>query len=445
MPIAPQTLLTTARNGIELLRHAIVALVASGTVLFGGLAVHQAATNDSIAVEPIAVPADFENKGFSGAISTQRILDEVSRIQTFGNTRKCAVGIADKPLSDTVTDLETPVGGVNFKSVANVIRQALGKKVVRITGEVVAKEGGTPGRKSFELRLRRLPDRKTVASVESGGTPDELFQLAAFALVESFDPYTAARAYYRRKDIANALRLIKVCLTNDDPEDDKWVWLLRAQMDADLGKYDDVLADASAALQLDPKFPHGYFWQALALREKKEPDKAIQAAQEGILLGPNYPGSYVQKGRALRDLGRDDEALQSFDMAIKADPSFTAAHNQSGVTLLKLKRWKEAAERFEHAIQLEPETAWFHSNLAEALHGQGKDEAALKALYTAQSLDGANPAFFVLAGSYELALGKDADAIKSASALRKLVGDDKKSLPPWAAQDAAKLLALLTK
>ncbi len=445
MQVSSEKFLGTVRNGVELLRHAVVTLVAGGTVIFGGLAVHQAATNDSVVVEPISVPAEFESKGFSGSIATQRILDEVSGIQAFGATRKRAVGIADKPLSDSVTDLETPVGGVNFKSVANVIRQALGKKVVRITGEVVAKEGGAPGLKTFELRLRRLPDRKTVASVASSGTPDALFRLAAYALVESFDPYTAARAYYRKKDVPNALRLIKVCLTNEDTEDDKWVWLLRAQMDADQGKFDDVLVDADAALELDPKFSHGYFWRALAYREKKEHEKAIAAAQEGIRLGPNFPGNYVQKGRALRDMGRDEEAMQSFDMAIKVDPSFPPAYNQSGVTLLKLKRWKEAAQRFERAIHLEPETAWFHSNLAEALHGQGKDDAALKELYMAETLDATNPAFYVLAGSMELALGRDAQAIQSATALRKLVEDDKKPLPPWAAQDAAKLLALLEK
>lgn len=444
MSIASENLMGKVRNGMELLRHSVVTLVASGTVIFGGMAVHQAATNDSIVVEPISVPSAFESKGFSGAIATQRILDEVTAIQSLSNTRKRAVGIADRPLNDSVADMETPVGGVNFKSVANVIRQALGKKVIRIAGEVITKEG-KEGNKTYELRLRRLPDRKILAGVESDGAPDELFHLAAFALVESFDPYTAARVYYRKKDIPNALRLIKVCLTNDDPEDDKWAWLLRALMDSDQGKFDDVLADANAALQLDPNFPHGYFWQSLALREGKETDKALKAADDGIRLGPKFPGNYVQRGRALRDLGRHDEAIQSFDMAIKIDPSFQNAYNQAGLTLIKLKRWKEAAERFEHAIHLEPETAVFHSNLAEALKGQGQSDAALKELYLAESLDAVNPAFYVLAGTIELSLGKSADAIKSATVLRQLIDEEKKKVPTWAAQDAEKLLALLRK
>lgn len=444
MSIASENLMGKVRNGMELLRHSVVTLVASGTVIFGGMAVHQAATNDSIVVEPISVPSAFEGKGFSGAIATQRILDEVSAIQSLSNTRKRAVGIADRPLGDSVADLETPVGGVNFKSVANVIRQAMGKKVIRIAGEVVTRDG-KEGSKTFELRLRRLPDRKILAGVESDGAPDDLFRLAAYALVESFDPYTAARAYYRKKDIPNARRLINVCLTNDDPEDDKWVWLLRAQMDSDQGEFDDVLADANAALQLDTKFPHGYFWQSLALRERKETDKALRAAEEGIRLGPKFPGNYVQKGRALRDLGRHDEAIQSFDMAIKIDPSFQNAYNQAGLTLLKLKRWKEAAERFEHAIHLEPETAVFHSNLAEALQGQGRSDAALKELYSAESMDATNPTFYVTAGTIELSLGKNADAIKSATALRRLIDEEKKKIPTWAAQDADKLLALLRK
>jgi tetratricopeptide (TPR) repeat protein len=445
MSIATENLLGKARNGIELLRHSVVAMIASGTVIFGGVAVHQAATNDSIVVEPISVPSDFEGKGFSGTIATQRILDEVSAFQSLSNSRKRAVGIADKPPSDSSADLETPVGGVNFKSVANVIRQAMGKKVIRISGEIVTKESKKEGRKTFELRLRRLPDRKILARVESDGTPDDLFRLAAYALVESVDPYTAARAYFRKKDTPNALRLIKICLTNDDPEDDKWAWLLRASMDSDLGKFDDVLADANAALQLDPKFSHGYFWQSVALREKKAPDEALKAAEEGIRLGPNFPGNYVQKGRALRDLGRHEEAIQSFDMAIKSDPSFPPAYNQSGLSLLKLKRWKEAIERFEHAIHLEPETAWFHSNLAEALHGQGRSDEALKELYLAEHLDALNPAFYVLAGTIELSLGKDAEAVKSAASLRRMIEQEKKTIPTWAAKDAEKLLALLQK
>ena len=115
-------LLSKTRNGIELILHAAIALIAAGTVLFAMMAVYQAATNDSVVIEPVTVPSEFEGKGFGGAISIQRILDEVSIIQLQSASRKGAVGIADKPVGDAVPALETPIGGINFKNVANVLR-----------------------------------------------------------------------------------------------------------------------------------------------------------------------------------------------------------------------------------------------------------------------------------------------------------------------------------
>lgn len=437
------TLLTKARTGIELLRHSVVALVAGGTVIFAGLSVYQAATNDSIVIDPISVPSDFESHGFGGAIANQRILDEVAVIQTLSASRKGAVGISDKPISDSVPDLETPIGGVNFKSVANVIRQALGKKVIRITGEIIAKEskGGSP--KVYELRLRRLPERKMLVSVESSGPPDDLFRKAAYALVESFDPYTAARAYYKKKDAKNALRMVSECLTNTDPDDDKWALVLRAWINWEQGKFDDVLADANAALSLDPNFPSGYYWRSFAYREKKNFDQALAAAEQTIRLAPNQWDGYFVKGRALRDLGRDEEAVRSLDQAIKLNPRHNPSFNQSGLALMKLKRWKEAADRFDKASHIEPENPWYRHNLADALNEQGKRDEALTEIRKAVALDPTNPAMHVMAGTIGLALDKRQDALQSAITVRKLIDEDRKTLPEWAKEDAAKLMDII--
>lgn len=433
-------LLSKARNAAEFIRQAAIALIAAGTVLLAVMAVYQAATNDSVVIEPVTVPSEFEGKGFGGAISIQRILDEVSVIQSQSASRKGAVGIADKPAGDAVPALETPVGGINFKNVANVLRQAMGRQVIRITGEITARETkeGTP--KTFELRLRRLPERKIIVSVESDESPDQLFRKAAWALVESFDPYIAARAYYRRKDSPNAQRMINVCLTNDDSADDKWAWMLKAWMDFDAKRYEEVLSDADAALRIDPKFASAHFWQSLALREKKEFERALKAAELTIGLSPGIPHGYFAKGRVLRDMGRHEDAIRSFDQAIKREPSHFAAYNQSGLSMMSLQRWTEAAERFEKAIHLESGNAWFHHNLASALQGQGRHADALARINIALSLDAESPALHILKGNVELSLEKYGEALASAVILRKLVEQDKKKIPEWAAEDAARLL-----
>lgn len=433
-------LLAKARNAIDLIRHAAIALIAAGTVLFAVMAVYQAATNDSVVIEPVAVPSEFEGKGFGGAIAIQRILDEVSSIQGQSASRKGAVSIADKPTGDAVPALETPVGGINFKNVANVLRQVMGRQVVRITGEITARESKEGEPKIYELRMRRLPERKIIVSVETAESPDRLFRKAAWALAESFDPYIVARAYYRQKDIANALRMINVCLTNEDPDDDKWAWMLKAWMNFDARRYKDVLSDTNAALRIDPKFASAYFWQSLALREIKEFDSALKAAESAIGLAPGIPQGYFAKGRVLHDTGRHEDAIRSFDQAIKRDPRHFSAYNQSGLSLSSLKRWKEAAERFERAIHLEPGNVWFHHNLAEALHEQGHNEEALARIDFALTLDAENPALHVLKGNIEISLGKESEAIASAANLRKLVEQDKKKIPEWAIEDAAKLL-----
>jgi tetratricopeptide (TPR) repeat protein len=435
-------LLSKARNAAEFIRHAAIAFIAAGTVLFAVMAVYQAATNDSVVIEPVAVPSEFEGRGYGGAISTQRILDEISTIQSQSASRKGTVGIADKPVGDSVPALETPVGGINFKNVANVLRQAMGRQVIRITGEITARETKAGAPKTFELRLRRLPERKIIVSVESGESPDQLFRMAAWAMVESFDPYIAARAYYRGKDVANAQRMINVCLTNNDPGDDKWAWMLKAWMDFDAKRYQEVIADAEAGLRIDPKFASAYYWQSMALREKKEFDMALKAAELSIGLSPGIPQGHFAKGRVLRDMGHHEDAIRSFDQAITRDPRHYSAYNQSGLSLMDLQRWKEAAERFERALHLEPGNVWYHHNLASALQGQGLRAEALARINFALSIDAENPALHILKGNIELSLGKISEALASATILRKLVEQDKKKIPEWAAEDAARLLEL---
>ena len=59
---------------------------------------------------------------------------------------------------------------------------------------------------------------------------------------------------------------------------------------AGLNRLRDALADANAAIKLDPKLPGPYFARANAESSKGQYDEAISDLTESLLLDPNQAG-----------------------------------------------------------------------------------------------------------------------------------------------------------
>ena len=114
-------------------------------------------------------------------------------------------------------------------------------------------------------------------------------------------------------------------------------------------KYEDALAAAKKAAELEPKHPavHYALGQAhLALRQYAE---AVKAFTEVIKLEPKFSAAYDRRGDAQFKLGNFKEAVADFDEYIKANPKAAPDHWRRGLALYYAGRFKDGADQFNAA------------------------------------------------------------------------------------------------
>jgi lipoprotein NlpI len=197
---------------------------------------------------------------------------------------------------------------------------------------------------------------------------------------------------------------------------------LRAQ------RFDDAVADADAAIQIDPAYPDAWYYRGFAHEEAGLYDKAEHDFDKSVELGlapgfafrargrvkflqNNYVGAYddfdalIQnnaedqeawrmRGAAAAVLERYDQAEADFDRAIALDNGDLKAFSGRAYVKYFTGRYAEAAADFKTALSAKPEglKAAF---LYLAMRRAGDPDAAAELERQAETLDaGSNPGVF---------------------------------------------------
>lgn len=79
--------------------------------------------------------------------------------------------------------------------------------------------------------------------------------MTAIKIIEKMDPVVAASFYRWRKDNENSLRMIDEALRNDEPYDDNYALVGRAQIYIQSKKYELAQADLNKIFESTNKFP----------------------------------------------------------------------------------------------------------------------------------------------------------------------------------------------
>ena len=179
----------------------------------------------------------------------------------------------------------------------------------------------------------------------------------------------------------------------------------RAAALARLDRFDDALADYTAAVALQPdlvqtlaahgkllsrlgrgedaaalyasaiaRFPHDaalHFAAGEAHRSAGRAIAALEAFDHAIALAPGFLAAHMAKGDLLAEQGRLAAALTAFDDLLAVDSANAVAHFNRGVMLRKLGRTDEAIAANEAAIARAPDFAKAHQQLAICLLQKG--------------------------------------------------------------------------
>lgn len=120
-------------------------------------------------------------------------------------------------------------------------------------------------------------------------------------------------------------------------------------------QYDAAIADADAALAVDPNYADAWYYRGFAHQEAGHREEALRDFDKAVSLGlaPQFAMPARGRVRFLRDdyLG----AYQDFSDWIAADPENAEAYRVRGSTAAVLERWADAEADLTRAIELKPD------------------------------------------------------------------------------------------
>jgi len=131
------------------------------------------------------------------------------------------------------------------------------------------------------------------------------------------------------------------------------------------------------ALAIDNRLPAVHVTLAMIARGRGRYEEAVAVAQRAIELDPVSSDGYRELGRAHEALNRQAEAEATYRKAIEARPDDWLVYNTLGAFLLTRGRWSEAESAFKRVIELTPDNTRAHNNLGATYFRMGRpDDAA---------------------------------------------------------------------
>jgi CHAT domain-containing protein/Flp pilus assembly protein TadD len=127
------------------------------------------------------------------------------------------------------------------------------------------------------------------------------------------------------------------------------------------GNYQMALALFDQALNLNPKNPHTWIYQGMALIQLERYAEAILSLENAIELNPNDHHAWCNRSSALDSLGLYQEALTSSDRALALDPNCPTLWTTRGYILANgFGLYEEALDCFNNFLALNPNeyNAW---------------------------------------------------------------------------------------
>lgn len=143
-----------------------------------------------------------------------------------------------------------------------------------------------------------------------------------------------------------------------------------------LKQYEGAIADATTAVELDPRNAIAYYWRGTARLHSGAADTALRDFSQAILIRPEFADAYVQRGLAARIAGSAGRPLDDFQKALIINPKLPAAYRARGNLYFYQGNFAAATEDYRRYQSLTPDDPYNLLRLYLAVARQGQDGRA---------------------------------------------------------------------
>lgn len=353
-------------------------------ILFVVIAGYRSIKEEKYVMEAFNVPQRFANDGFTGAELSQNVLTEVENLREIAKSAKESHGVGFSG-GNAGMEVEVMGVGVSVNLVINIAKQSLGMEYKNIVGSVIT-EGDV-----MKLILRITGEKPKTFETYFTDTSEynamkTIIEQAALEVLKITDPVVLAYYYYRTKDYASCVEIVRFIIENY-PEDKKWAYNIWGNVTQYTNK-DMAMEMYKKALKEDSEFAIAYAnWaDILSLHENYEAalDKMRLAVKYDDLQSYKDEHIYTLQrwGKKLYKEGDSASALQKFESSTGIDPQNPLAWYKWGEYLMKKSLFEEADEKFMKGIELDPQNLDTWLKWANDLMRYKKDSATAREKYT---------------------------------------------------------------
>ncbi|MBX9946659.1 MAG: tetratricopeptide repeat protein [Reyranella sp.] len=336
----------------------------------------KAVVQDVVIVEPLSIPKELEAQGYSGAVVTRRILDEVHRMSQVSQTRKERAQLGGEDRREVLANVQLPTTGLSVQTIVAILRDLFDREDTRVGGELVidrpSDAATTPARMSLLLRTEHNNVRR--ARRFEAHSLDLLIELAATELLRRLDPYVLASYYYRMKAWQEMEQTIDDILASHSAPERKWALILRGNRLNDQNAKEEAIAFYDRAIDIDPKFALALVNKAIVLMDTGDYQAARALIQSAVSIDPRYHTALGVWGDLSRSHDDLDEAVLRYRQAAMAKPADPAARSRLAMAWRAIGEHREAAVEFLAAYELDPSNMDALQNLGVAFYRAGKPE-----------------------------------------------------------------------
>lgn len=402
-------------------------------VVFIGVSVYLEFKRDIIIIEPLTVPLNFKDSGYTGTVLANKLMDRIyslNRDAKSKDPKKFSTSWTDKPLSIEVSGI-----GLSPRNIAYYFRGLLGYDYLRIVGEITIEKD------NIELVIREIGEEEGVfkhkydKNKTSEVLAEILFQGAKYIL-KITDPNTLAFYYYEKDDKNSALETIFEMLENNNQKDDiqaysTWGFILYEEK-----KYDEAITKYKKALEIDADngWAFSAWGAALSLQNKyKEAESKFRKSIKLDSSPQNLRDVYNEWGKMLQSTMDYDGAIALHKKAIEADYKDTGGYEHIAYIFAKQEKHEDSISEIKKILNISPRNEWAYSTWAHIMMFQEEYESAIEIAKKAITINERSDVSHYIAGYSLFKIGENEGAeemlMKSLSLQKDEYGDD---LPPAA-------------